>query len=75
MTSADRAELAEEIRTMFTPLVFACPCKGLDPDCGAALNDPTTWARHDVVSRIWSHITGQPLPMPLTGIGLPEDTH
>ena len=37
------SELATAIRERFTPLVFACDCKGADADCAEILARPAVW--------------------------------
>jgi hypothetical protein len=50
------AELAELIEERFTPFAFTCECKGHDPECQVALEDPAVWGRYYTVTRIADYI-------------------
>ena len=50
------AELAKIITVCFTPLAFACNCKGEHADCAETLNDRGAWIQYDTVARIARYI-------------------
>ena len=52
------SELATAIRERFTPLVFACDCKGSHPECQSALDNPSIWSQYETVQRIAKFIEG-----------------
>jgi len=48
--------LAETILQRYTPLAFACACKGADWDCENAINDPYTNGVMDTLRRVTEYI-------------------
>lgn len=50
-------ELAQLIRDRFTPFAIECECKGSDPECRVALDDPAVWSQYNTVTRITEYVT------------------
>ena len=57
-TQKTNKELAEEIRSQFTPLVFVCPCEGKDEVCRQIIeeNSGSVWQIRDTVNRIADYL-------------------
>jgi len=51
------AELAQTILNRYTPLAFACACKGADWDCENAINDPYLNGVMDTLRRVAEYIS------------------
>ena len=49
-------ELADLIRSRFTPFAFMCECQGTEPSCFQARQNPTTIATHQTIERIATFI-------------------
>jgi hypothetical protein len=53
-------QLAQRIIERYTPLAFACACKGTDPKCAEAMMDTFAYAQNDTVRRIALYISNLP---------------
>jgi len=49
-------ELADLIRSRFTPFAFMCECQGTEPSCFQTLRNPTMIATHETIERIATFI-------------------
>lgn len=53
----NNAELSTLIRERFTPFAITCDCKGSDPECAVALDDPAMWGQYNTTVRIAEYIS------------------